>query len=290
MGSDIGHQRTREGNAHMRVIRTAGACALALAAIGIGAGSASAYEVTGLPEIGRCVKAATPKTGQFNYKNCVRVSKGGNTGEYNWEPGPGEKGTFQAVIGFQLNTVGGNRINCTGAVLTGEFLNGKEVKVTNLTLGGCVNIQQNKGCYTNPLEPGTIESTQELVGEIGFIPHPTRPSVPWVGLDLKGSPEGVPFLQFSCGEELGAESVVLEGSVIGRLTYLNKMLPYNLLKYTEEGGKQIPEAFIGGEKDTLLEKVTVVAEPLKKTEEQVGLKGAGELSPGETIEIKSRQK
>src|SRR5207253_219433 len=107
--------------------------------------------------------------------------------------------------------------------------------------------------------------------------------------DLKASPEGLPFLQFNCGEELGAENIMFEGSVIGRLKYVNKMLPFNGLAYSQKEGKQIPEAFQGGVKDTLTESVTVVAEPLKKTSEQAGLAGSGELKNGETIEIKAKQ-
>jgi hypothetical protein len=68
------------------------------------------------------------------------------------------------------------------------------------------------------------------------------------------------------------------------------MLPYNGLYYTQKAGKQLPESFIGGEKDTLFEKVTVAAEPGKKTEEEVALAGSGEAALGETLEIKAKQK
>jgi len=277
----------------MRSIRTVGACAVALAMSGIGAVSASAeeYPLTGLPEIGRCVKAPTPKTGKFNYKNCLGVNKkeGGNHGEYNWFPGPGEKGTFKANISWELVTVAGSKVRCTGGNIVGEFLNGKEVKVTSITLGGCTNVTAGKNCFSNILEPGTIESNQELVGEIGFIPNVKRPANPFVGVDLKASPEGAPFMTFNCGEELGAEAFVIEGSVIGRLKYLNKMLPYNGLYYTQKEGKQLPESFIGGVKDTLFEKVTKIAEPGKKVEEEVALAGSGEVALGEPLEIKAKQ-
>src|SRR5437764_7397801 len=76
---------------HLR--RTLAVCALAALAIGVaGAASASAteYPLTGLPEIGRCVKAATPKTGEFKGAKCMTKSKT-STGEYNWAPGPDGK-------------------------------------------------------------------------------------------------------------------------------------------------------------------------------------------------------
>src|SRR5205823_11367355 len=78
----------------MRHLRnTLAVSALAALAIGVaGAASASAteYPLTGLPEIGRCVKAATPKTGEFKAGKCITKSKT-HTGEFNWEPGPGAK-------------------------------------------------------------------------------------------------------------------------------------------------------------------------------------------------------
>src|SRR5438874_10138525 len=74
---------------HLR--RTLAACALAALAIGVaGATSASAtpYDLTGLPEIGRCVKAATPKTGEFRGPRCI-AKQAQTKGEYHWMPGPG---------------------------------------------------------------------------------------------------------------------------------------------------------------------------------------------------------
>src|SRR5205823_12552978 len=97
-------------------------------------------------------------------------------GEYNWQPGPGGNGAFKANISWEFVTVAGNKIKCTGAGIVGEVLNAKEVNVTSITLGGCTNVKTGKNCYTNPLEPGTIEGTQELVGEIGFIPNVKVPT------------------------------------------------------------------------------------------------------------------
>jgi hypothetical protein len=279
---------------HMRVIRTAGACALALAVtavtgIGVASASAEEYPLTGLPEIGRCVKA-TGKTGRFNHANCIGLNKGPNKGEYNWLPGPDAKGTIKIRLSTPtFETVAGNKIRCSNAFLTGEYLNGKEVKITSTVLQGCLNVKPNKICFSNILEPGTIESNQELIGEIGFIPNVKHPSNPFVGVDLKSEPESLPVLAFNCGEELAAEAIAIEGSVIGRIKFLNKMLKSNGALYSQKAGKQIPESFIGGVKDTLVESVTAVSEPLKKTSEQVGFSGSGEIENGEAIEIKAKQ-
>ena len=69
---------------------------------------------------------------------------------------------------------------------------------------------------------------------------------------------------FNCGESVGAESIAFEGSVIGRLKYVNKMLQINALGYTQKAGHQIPENFImpTGPKDTLTETVTPISNPL----------------------------
>ena len=69
-----------------------GACAAVLALGGFGAGTAFAeeeveYPLTGLPEIGRCVKV-TPGTGKFNLSQCVGRDKDGGDGSYDWKPGP----------------------------------------------------------------------------------------------------------------------------------------------------------------------------------------------------------
>ena len=267
------------------------ACAVMLALCGAVAGTAAAeeYPLTGLPEIGRCVKV-TAGTGEYNLSNCIGHDKDGNDGLYDWKPGPGELGTIKAHLnGPVFTTVGGGKISCSNAFLTGEYLNGKELKVTNTVLQGCLNVTPNKACYSNALEPGTIETNQTLVGEIGFIPNPKNPSNPYVGADLKAETELLPLLSFTCGEGLGSEAVALEGSVIGRLRFLNKMVTSQGYVYSQKAGHQIPEAFIGGVKDTITETVTPASNPLAKTSEQAGLGAPGELTNGEAIEIKAKQ-
>ena len=60
------------------------------------------------------------------------------------------------------------------------------------------------------------------------------------------------------------------------------------LVYKQSVGKQIPEAFIGGPKDTLTEDITPVLNPENKTEEQAGLAAGGEIVPGEALEVKAK--
>lgn len=278
----------------MRAIWTAGACMLALALSGIGASVASAeteYPLTGLPELGRCVKVATG-TGNFSYSNCITVDKDGHDGNYEWKPGPGENGTFKAQLNsIVVETVSRAKISCALGFLTGQFTNGKELKVTETVLEGCTNVHTNKACFSSPLEKGKIVSTQTLVGTIGFIPNPTNPGSPYVGTDLKAESELLPLLSFTCGEEtLGGESVALEDSVIGKFSKPNTMLTERGLIYSQKRGHQKPEAFEGGVKDTITETVTPLSNPLAKTSEQAGLAAGGPFLTGEAIEFKSKQK
>jgi len=274
----------------MRVIGTAGACALALALAGVGAGAASAeeYPLTGLPEIGRCVKVATG-TGKFNFSNCIAVDKDGGDGSWEWKPGPGEHGTFKMrVSSVTFQTVGGGKDNCTLGFLTGQYANGKEVKISKVTLQGCINVISNQDCSSSPAEKGIIESSQPLVGEIGFLPNPKNEANPYVGVDLKAEPETLPLLTFTCGETLG-ESVALEVSVIGKILKLNKMYAEDGIVYTQKAGVQKFQAFKGGVKDTLTETITPLTNPLERHSEAAAMGASGALVNGEPIEIKAKQ-
>jgi uncharacterized protein (DUF362 family) len=87
-----------------------------------------------------------------------------------------------------------------------------------------------------------------------------------VGLDLKPAAP----IAFDCGivsEETHA-LISLEGSVIGTIKPPNVMRATFKVVYTATGGKQIPEQFEGGVKDTLTLNKTI---GLETTTEQAGL-------------------
>ena len=139
-------------------------------------------------------------------------------------------------------------------------------------------------------------SETPLVGELGFIPGGTSPYVGW---DLKAESElSKTMFEFSCGESGTSPpppptfKVSLEGSVIGRVTPVNKMVASKIfaLVYKEEHGIQKPTAFIGGvEEDVLTQITTPTSNPLNPKTEQAGLKGGGEMEFGEPMEIKAKQ-
>jgi hypothetical protein len=279
----------------MRVIRIVASCGLAsLALCGLGTASAAAstYPLTGLPELGRCVKV-TLGTGHFNRNNCVGTDKDGNDGEYEWEPGPGASAGFEGVISsiiFRRPT--GGAIGCTVGLINGEYANGKELKVKTVELQGCHRTQNQKPCYTEPLKQGTIFSETALKGTIGFIPNPNNPSAPWVGFDLAPESElSEVVLSFFCGEGVGtnAEKVEFKGSVIGRIKTLNKMIKENGIQYKQAAGVQNPEKFITGEKDTLTEEYSSF--PFITTgKEPIGLETIGYFKNAELMEVKAKQR
>jgi len=264
-----------------------------------GAASASAaeYPLTGLPEIGRCVKAATPKTGEFKGARCVTKSKT-KTGEYNWAPGPdGKPGIKVRFLSPSLVTTGGNKINCTFIFLEeGEVTSGKEVKFKKVTMQGCIMVGTTFRCYfPDPTDTGTIEAEGPFKGEIGFIPGSKLANSPWVGLDVKPESESTKtWVEFVCGEPSvpPVDQVKLEGSVIGRVKPLDRMVENNAfeLSYKQSAGVQIPTAFKEGVEDVLTQVTTPILKPLEQTTEHVGLAAPGEIALEESLEIRNKQK
>ena len=232
-------------------------CLVALLVVGaVAATAASAAEE--LPALGRCVPA-TGKTGEYKGPYCVKKAPGNGT--YNFVAGPGPNPKFEGTIGpTKLETVGGKYVvTCSFGVATGEYTGQKTAKVS-LALVGCLN-QLAQKCQTLPVKEGEIE-TQPLEGEFGFIKGGEHAKV---GLDLKPAAP----IAFSCGlpPELPT-AVTVEGSAIGLWTPPNRMRSTFKARYTANGGKQNPEQFEGGVKDTLsLTRVTGV----ETATEQVGL-------------------
>src|SRR6478736_9184428 len=76
-----------------------------------GAALAAEYPLTGLPELGRCKNVGSG--GAYTSNGCIKVAEGHN-GRFEWFPGPGAKGNFEApVIGeVKLETVGKKKIQC----------------------------------------------------------------------------------------------------------------------------------------------------------------------------------
>jgi hypothetical protein len=269
-----------------RIVMVAGCVVACCAASGLAAGSAAAE----LPELGRCVEV--PKTGKYLGAHCVGQSSTGK-GRYEFLPGPGAAKKLNLVFGqIVLQGTGAPKLNisCEFAEGEGEYTGAKTLTVSKLVVSDCKLPKKTEAeprlktwCQNIGNFRGEV-TAQELTGELGYIVAKKT-----VGLDLKAR-SGKTIAQFECGgaSEVGEHGtgtgtlMEIEGSVIGRVRKLNTMLEENLLIYKVSGGKQLPEMFEGGEKDTLITNVG-----LAKTPEPTTLSTLVEVTNEEAIEVKA---
>lgn len=280
----------------MRRTRKMGLClvaVLAISATATASASAAEYELAGLPEIGRCVKVA-PKTGTYVGGQCLRVAPPGK-GNYEWMPGPGANAKFTfSTEQVVLQGTGAPKLNisCEFAEGEGEYVNSKTLTVSKLVISDCKTPKKSESeplvktwCQNVGNLRGEVTG-QELTGEVGYIVKKGQ-----VGLDLKAK-TGKTIALFECGgsSEIGVERGTgtgtfeeLEGSVIGRVKKLSRMVEENVLTFKTSAGKQVPEMFEGGVKDTLIDNVG-----LTKTAEPMTLTAVATVVNGEKLEIKAR--
>lgn len=257
-----------------RAARLASLITVALAAVGVAGASAA------VPELGRC-EPAPGKTGEYAGKSCVGVATN-KKGAYNFVPGPGPKPKFEGTTAeVPVLEMPKLKIICSAGTFNGEYTGAKTASVT-VDLIGCTNAASKKKCQSNPAKEGEIETPAPLEGELGFI----KSTIPrQVGLDLKRSPS---LVAFTCGEpfELPEATGTVEGSVIGRVVPVNSMREELKLKYKTAGGKQVPEQFEGGPKDTLT--VKLVSGLTTTTEEAALNAKLVEVLNEEAMEIKAK--
>jgi hypothetical protein len=240
---------------------------------------ASASASAAPPELGRCVLAETPKTGEYKNARCTAPSLAGK-GNYNFLPGPGEKPKFEGTGSEPRLEMPGLAINCAASTFNGEYTGAKTASVT-VDMIGCVDGATSQKCQSNPLKEGEIETPVPLEGELGFIKWGAGIGV---GLDLTRSPA---LVTFECGKPPEATITgVVEGSVIGHLAPTNLMSEEFKLRYRTAGGKQVPEQFEGGTKDTLSVKLT--SGLTTTTEEAVFKEKLVEILNEEPLEIKKK--
>ncbi len=227
-----------------------------------------------LPSVGRCVKVASG--GHFSGSSCIGEVAG--SGKYEWIPGPGGAKKLTGHFGpVTLEGVGKTTISCAAASATGEFATARTLSTT-LTLSGCERPAGHHPCQGATSPPGEIV-TSSLEGEVAFIAGGSKPSV---GVDLKHEPS---LASFTCSGTSGDELVTLEGSVIAPITPLDQPTSTFTLKYKAPGGRQVPEAFEEGLKDTLL---TQVLAGLERTGEETGLTATATLATEEPLELKAK--
>ena len=224
-----------------------------------------------LPEIGRCLKLGTA-TGKYESAACATMSAGADTGRYEWQPWPAAKNRFSSKgAAVTLETVGDASVKCHESRLAGEYT-GSQTASVSLAFVGCEASGVLAGpCQSEGAKAGEIK-TGALEGRLGTVKAGTKPSVGWE-LTAVAQPD---LATFKCG----ARTVSIVGSVIAAITKLDKMSVTFTLKYTAKRGKQVPESFEAGVKDTL----SFITEG---AEEQAGLAMTDTISGEEGLEIKA---
>ncbi len=238
--------------------------------------------VAKLPELGRCEKVKGVREGPitrfhggFN-EHCIEENLV-KEGEFEWTPGPGPKRKFTGTSGtVTLETVGKTKITCAGATSNGEYTGPKTATVT-VAFSGCQRSSTKEPCQSAGAGSGQVV-TSPLQGQLGFIQDEFTQAtpVPSVGLDLKHEPT---LLTAECGSSKEALSV--GGSMIGQIAVIDKMVPSFTLAFKALEGKQSPEQFEGGVKDTLSESLGA------GSPEQAGVTSKGKLTNEEKLQIKA---
>src|SRR5262245_35490265 len=238
------------------------------------------------PEFGTCVEVAK-KTGEYSGKNCRKTAPG--RGKYNFVPAGGQKFTY-FVEDPLLKTESGREISCAFGEGEGEFASGKTVNIGKIIFQNCqaagAKTVYESFCQNIAAFRGEV-TTNELVGELGYIENGAKTRV---GVDVKPK-VGNALATFECGganelteRGMGTGTLLeVEGSAIGRIKYLNKPTEENLVTFTVKGGKQVPEQFEGGVKDTL-----TTLEGLTKTAEATTFSGFIEAEGAAPLEVKAK--
>ena len=220
-------------------------------------GVASAAATPGSLEFGRCV-AKTPS--KFRNNNCTKKAKTEAEGKFEWEPlTSGIKSVAKKereTHAVEFESAGGSKFLCTAMNQTaGEFGPGsdEESNVQWLAAGGCEALGGK--CESAGRGEGEI-AFNTLRGVLGIVKAEAKEEKDIVGIVF--APQSGPYLaEFSClGAPVKVRGTLIikmqadsTGGTTGELT--NKMLSKFELEFVSEpGGKQVPEEFEGGPKQT----------------------------------------
>ena len=140
-----------------------------------------------------------------------------------------------------LETVSGFKTTCPAGTNSGEVTGPATVAVT-FAFTGCA--EANGHCQNH--SSGEIV-TKPLTGTLGYLNK--RHTA--VGLDLS-NPSGGTLVSFFCGEDVAVD---VSGSLIGKLTPLNKLVEHATLRFAEKAGRQTIRRLLGGPRDVPAAKV-----------------------------------
>jgi kumamolisin len=231
------------------------------------------------PEFGRCLKAAVKGTGEYENAICT---KPGGVKTYNWY---GAFGSANPLAKVRFTTAmkelaelrlesGKQLITCTGQVGEGEYTGARAVGNVVFRLSACRHA--GVACQSGATE-GLIE-THPLAGTLGVIlTSKEGPTKNKLGLDLQPK-SGSTIAEFSCGGTSGS----ITGAVIAEVSRNAMQLNTGLLTFAmAKGGKQKPEEFEAGPKQTLQMKMGTNAP------EQAGLSLRTKVTNEEKVEANS---
>lgn len=175
-----------------------------------------------------------------------------------------------------LETTGKSQVKCLGSTSSGEYTGTKSATLS-LTLTGCKLAATGEACQTGGVA-GEI-ATGALEAQLGFIQDTESGSevTSIVGWDLK---RGSALVSGECGAS--KQSLVVNGSVIGAISAVDKYAAGYTLKFSQTAGKQLPEAFEEGPNDTL--SLSLGGAPA----EQAGLKASEKITNQEKLEFKAQ--
>jgi phosphodiesterase/alkaline phosphatase D-like protein len=227
-----------------------------------------------LPEVGHCTVLPKP-TGKYASASCTTKSGGETTGKFEWHPWPAAKNGFTMKSTSTIATLESlhkTKVTCKASTAAGSFSGSQSAELT-LTLTGCESAATT--CQSAGAAAGEIRSFA-LQGTLGFIENRVVSGklVIKAGIALKAA-SGTNLMSFTCG----STAISVGGAVISSVT-ANKMSLTNPLKMQQTNGKQNPERFEGGVKETLTFVTT-------GGEEQAGLTVSYTLTSEESLEIKA---
>ena len=208
--------------------------------------------------------------------DCVEKNEG-HLGKFEWVPGAVAKKFTGSSAAVTLETIGKSRIKCLGSTSSGEYTGTKSATI-GLALTGCKLASSGESCQTGATA-GEID-TGALEAQLGFIKDIESEGqvVSPVGWDLKS---GSAIIGGSCGASK-PEPCGDPAEVIGEISANDKMVTAYTLKFAETAGKQAPEAFEEGPKDTLSESLAPASA------EQAGLKASEKIANEEKLEFKTQ--
>ena len=195
----------------------------------------------------------------------------------------GKKFTGQLGAPSTLETVGKAKITCSAGTAHGEYTGAKTLTMT-LTLSGCRTPERPRALPERRPRRRGRSVTNALEGELGFI---SRVRNTWSRSAWTSSTKPA-LATFECSDRRAARQRTRRPRRLGDRRRSRRSTRWSLasrVTYKATAGRQAPEQFESGLKDTLS---TSVVSGLEKTVEQAGLTATVTITSEEPLEIKAK--